>query len=472
MRGDIYGSLGRVTKGDPGLSAYEIAVKNGFVGTEQEWLDSLKAEAAPAEASAVRAESAAVRAETAETSAKSYADDAKRSMRSASDSEDAAYASKTAAANSAREATMSASSAAENAAYIAGRVNAAMTSADQAAVSESHAEASAGRAWQSEANAKQSELMAAEYYTRVRDASGEAAASASAAAGSATQAANSALQASTLISQFNANVELSQRYASIAGGYANSSQTYAVAAADAANRAEIALGNALAPLVDYYNKEQVDSIVAGEASIRGAEVLALQTAVADRYTKQEVDTIVLSATSTKLKREIVAAVTAVDSPDPSTIYMVNDSSVPGNIYTEYMYMGSQWEIIGTSETELSQYEKKEDIAPYKEKLDSIEAGAQVNTVTGVKGVDEIDFQTGDVVITPSGLGLGDVDNTHDSIKAVAYASVAGAANSLDTIDLTGSYVYGDVVFSKDESPSTCYVCVVGGVGPDCVGGGA
>ena len=29
--------------GIPGKSAYEIAVKNGFTGTEQEWLDSLKA---------------------------------------------------------------------------------------------------------------------------------------------------------------------------------------------------------------------------------------------------------------------------------------------------------------------------------------------------------------------------------------------------------------------------------------------
>lgn len=28
-----------------GLSAYEIAVKNGFVGTEEEWLESLKATA-------------------------------------------------------------------------------------------------------------------------------------------------------------------------------------------------------------------------------------------------------------------------------------------------------------------------------------------------------------------------------------------------------------------------------------------
>jgi hypothetical protein len=30
--------------GAPGASAYEIAVANGFVGTEQEWLDSLEGE--------------------------------------------------------------------------------------------------------------------------------------------------------------------------------------------------------------------------------------------------------------------------------------------------------------------------------------------------------------------------------------------------------------------------------------------
>lgn len=30
--------------GPQGLSAYEVAVKNGFIGTEQEWLDSLVGE--------------------------------------------------------------------------------------------------------------------------------------------------------------------------------------------------------------------------------------------------------------------------------------------------------------------------------------------------------------------------------------------------------------------------------------------
>lgn len=31
-------------KGNDGKSAYEIALDNGFEGTEQEWLESLKAE--------------------------------------------------------------------------------------------------------------------------------------------------------------------------------------------------------------------------------------------------------------------------------------------------------------------------------------------------------------------------------------------------------------------------------------------
>jgi hypothetical protein len=37
--------ISRVVKGEPGLNAYKIAVKEGFVGTEQEWLESLEGEA-------------------------------------------------------------------------------------------------------------------------------------------------------------------------------------------------------------------------------------------------------------------------------------------------------------------------------------------------------------------------------------------------------------------------------------------
>ena len=37
------GSSGTGTPGKDGLSAYEIAKKDGFTGTEQEWLESLHA---------------------------------------------------------------------------------------------------------------------------------------------------------------------------------------------------------------------------------------------------------------------------------------------------------------------------------------------------------------------------------------------------------------------------------------------
>lgn len=46
----------------------------------------------------------------------------------------------------------------------------------------------------------------------------------------------------------------------------------------------------------------------------------------------------------------------------------------------------------------------------KGKLDSIERGAQVNTITGVKGNSESTYRTGNVNITASNIGLGNVTN--------------------------------------------------------------
>ena len=50
----------------------------------------------------------------------------------------------------------------------------------------------------------------------------------------------------------------------------------------------------------------------------------------------------------------------------------------------------------------------------KTKLDGIEAGAQVNTVTGVKGNSESTYRTGNINITKGDIGLGSVVNTGDS----------------------------------------------------------
>lgn len=40
---EFLATIAKGEKGDDGISAYEVAVENGFVGTETEWLESLKA---------------------------------------------------------------------------------------------------------------------------------------------------------------------------------------------------------------------------------------------------------------------------------------------------------------------------------------------------------------------------------------------------------------------------------------------
>lgn len=62
----------------------------------------------------------------------------------------------------------------------------------------------------------------------------------------------------------------------------------------------------------------------------------------------------------------------------------------------------------------------------KTKLAGIAAGAQVNTITGIKGNAETSYRTGQVNITPANIGLGNVNNTADSAKSVAFATNAGA----------------------------------------------
>lgn len=85
----------------------------------------------------------------------------------------------------------------------------------------------------------------------------------------------------------------------------------------------------------------------------------------------------------------------------------------------------------------------------KTKLSGIATGAQVNTVTSVAG------KTGAVTLAKGDVGLGSVDNTADSTKAVASAAKLTTAR---TISLTGA-VTGSVSF--DGSGNASVVTSVG-----------
>jgi hypothetical protein len=95
----------------------------------------------------------------------------------------------------------------------------------------------------------------------------------------------------------------------------------------------------------------------------------------------------------------------------------------------------------------------------KTKLNGIASGAQVNSVTGVKGNSESSYRTGNVNITKANIGLGNVDNTADNEKSVAYAANAGDASTVSGFTV-GKSVPANAVFT-DTTYSNATTSVAG-----------
>lgn len=57
-----------------------------------------------------------------------------------------------------------------------------------------------------------------------------------------------------------------------------------------------------------------------------------------------------------------------------------------------------------------------------------------DAVTGVKGNEESVFRTGNVIISPANIGLGNVDNTADEDKSVSHAETSGSATTASKLD--------------------------------------
>ena len=81
---------------------------------------------------------------------------------------------------------------------------------------------------------------------------------------------------------------------------------------------------------------------------------------------------------------------------------------------------SQAEISDNASTSAAGWMSKDD----KIKLNGIETGAQVNTITGVKGNSETNYRTGNVNITASNIGLGNVTN-NKQVKGLSSGTTSG-----------------------------------------------
>lgn len=118
---------------------------------------------------------------------------------------------------------------------------------------------------------------------------------------------------------------------------------------------------------------------------------AISSALANYYNKGETDSAIAAAiaTANHLKYEIVDQLPTEDI-DTNTIYMVQRDGASGqDIYTEYMYVNSQWEIVGDTTVDLTNYYTKGDVdskistalAEYVKNTDMVEITAE--TVNGM-----------------------------------------------------------------------------------------
>lgn len=80
-------------------------------------------------------------------------------------------------------------------------------------------------------------------------------------------------------------------------------------------------------------------------------------------------------------------------------------------------------------------------------------------VTGIKGSSESSYRRGNVEITPSNIGLGNVDNTSDSNKSVKYAQSAGSADSATKVN--GHTVNSDVPENAKFTDNDTWIALKG-----------
>ena len=106
----------------------------------------------------------------------------------------------------------------------------------------------------------------------------------------------------------------------------------------------------------------------------------------------------------------------------------------------------------------------------KEKLAGIEAGAQKNTVTGIKGNEESSYRTGNVNLTPANIGAAAASHTHAAaditdftaqVKTLQAADILSAEPTESTLTHTVNgttidYKIGELVRVPDSESETGY----------------
>ena len=433
------------------ISAYSLAVKHGYTGTEDEWIAAVESARTSAEsaataaaasqsaaaesataaaasqtaaaASAVAAKSSedavaanAAAAATSESAAKVSEMNAKTSETEAAKSRDAAAASQNAAAGSETKAASSETAAGKSASAAFESATAAKTSETAAASSETNAKASETASANSQSAAAFSASAAAASETNAKSSETEAAGSASDAAASRTAAAGSASTAAESQSAAKAsetNAAASASASKTSETNAKSSETAAAGSATtAAEKAEAAASSAAAAAASETAAKGSETAAAGSASAaKTSELAAAAAKTAAESARAAADGRADDAEAWAVGQRGGVDVSATDPTyhNSSKYYKEQASAIVGGDYP------TKAEAQGYVDTH--NQASGAHAALFKAQSDALAAHtARTDNPHGV---------------TAAQIGLGSVDNTADSVKPVstAQASAIAAAKS-------------------------------------------
>lgn len=277
------------------ITAYGIAVKHGFEGTEQEWLTSLKGEPGAAAQMRYNEDTQTLQWKLTEdedwtdllTLADLQGDVVEQTLEEAEAAKDAAEAAQEAAENAAESAqadASTASSAAASAQSASSAAQAAASGANTSAVSAAEsASTAAGHASTSGTNATQAAGSAAD----ARSAKQDAQSAASQASGAASSAEEKAEAAQTASETASTAAQTASESASAAEGYAESAQSAAEDAQTYKEAAETYAQTAASAVSDAQTASTEAQTAASEASESAQDAAESAAAVAGQVTAAE-----------------------------------------------------------------------------------------------------------------------------------------------------------------------------------------
>lgn len=198
---------------------------------------------------------------------------------------------------------------------------------------------------------------------------------------------------------------------------------------------------------------KVEELASGQVATNTSNISALQSGKADKattlegygitdaYTKQQTDSAISTAIANAdhLKREIVSSLPEKEEADEHTIYMVGSGAgSQDSVYKEYMIINGEFEIIGSTEVDLTNYalktyvdQAKQDVQGYVDSLASNYATADQGTRADT-ALQKADIASGGANGTIS------VDGTDVPVKGLDSAAFKASGSASGNVPVNGS----------------------------------